>query len=262
MVGGGDYARSTFNRATRSKRQPGSAFKPIRLRRGARARLFAGVGAVGPAAASRRPAIRNGRRRNARHGGTARRADAARGARSNRTTRPPRICSSAIGSRRRARARVGRRARGSARRAVARARHRAGDAARTDGRVHDVSGRRRARRRRAGCVGVTDAEGREVFTRDGPDQRACREPRRSRFRWSSMLRDVVDRGTGAPARTLGVRGPVGGKTGTTDDYHDAWFVGFSTSVVVAASGSASISRRRSAATRTPRASRCRSGRTS
>src|SRR4051812_27423879 len=28
MVGGGDYMRSTFNRATRSRRQPGSAFKP------------------------------------------------------------------------------------------------------------------------------------------------------------------------------------------------------------------------------------------
>ena len=29
MVGGADYARSTFNRATRSRRQPGSAFKPL-----------------------------------------------------------------------------------------------------------------------------------------------------------------------------------------------------------------------------------------
>ena len=29
MVGGADYARSTFNRAMRSRRQPGSAFKPI-----------------------------------------------------------------------------------------------------------------------------------------------------------------------------------------------------------------------------------------
>jgi membrane carboxypeptidase/penicillin-binding protein len=46
-----------------------------------------------------------------------------------------------------------------------------------------------------------------------------------------MLRDVVDRGTGLPARALGVRGPVGGKTGTTDDYRDGWFVGFSSSVV-------------------------------
>jgi membrane carboxypeptidase/penicillin-binding protein len=48
----------------------------------------------------------------------------------------------------------------------------------------------------------------------------------------TMLRDVIDRGTASPARALGVRGPVGGKTGTTDDYRDAWFVGFSTSVVV------------------------------
>ena len=29
MVGGGDYRKSTFNRAMRSRRQPGSAFKPI-----------------------------------------------------------------------------------------------------------------------------------------------------------------------------------------------------------------------------------------
>jgi membrane carboxypeptidase/penicillin-binding protein len=49
---------------------------------------------------------------------------------------------------------------------------------------------------------------------------------------TSMLRDVIERGTGASARALGVRGPVAGKTGTTDDYRDAWFVGYSTSVVV------------------------------
>jgi penicillin-binding protein 1A len=29
MVGGGDYQRSTFNRATRGQRQPGSTFKPF-----------------------------------------------------------------------------------------------------------------------------------------------------------------------------------------------------------------------------------------
>src|SRR5581483_3099695 len=29
MVGGSDYRTSTYNRATRSRRQPGSAFKPI-----------------------------------------------------------------------------------------------------------------------------------------------------------------------------------------------------------------------------------------
>jgi penicillin-binding protein 1B len=52
------------------------------------------------------------------------------------------------------------------------------------------------------------------------------------FQMTSMLRDVIERGTGAPARALGVHGAVAGKTGTTDDYRDAWFVGYSTAVVV------------------------------
>ncbi|MGE0445554.1 MAG: transglycosylase domain-containing protein [Vicinamibacterales bacterium] len=52
------------------------------------------------------------------------------------------------------------------------------------------------------------------------------------FQMVSMLQDVVNRGTGSAARRLGVRGVIGGKTGTTNDYHDAWFVGFSESIVV------------------------------
>lgn len=51
------------------------------------------------------------------------------------------------------------------------------------------------------------------------------------FQMVSMLQDVVARGTGASARQLGIRFPVGGKTGTTNDFKDAWFVGFSSSVV-------------------------------
>jgi penicillin-binding protein 1A len=53
------------------------------------------------------------------------------------------------------------------------------------------------------------------------------------YQMVSMLQDVVDRGTASAARTTyGVRFPVGGKTGTTDDFKDAWFVGFTSSVVV------------------------------
>jgi penicillin-binding protein 1A len=46
-----------------------------------------------------------------------------------------------------------------------------------------------------------------------------------------MLRDVVDHGTGTAVRAAGFNGPVAGKTGTTSDAADAWFVGFTPDVV-------------------------------
>ena len=41
-----------------------------------------------------------------------------------------------------------------------------------------------------------------------------------------MMSGVVDRGTGAVVRRMGFDLPAAGKTGTSDDYHDAWFTGF------------------------------------
>jgi penicillin-binding protein 1A len=52
------------------------------------------------------------------------------------------------------------------------------------------------------------------------------------FQMVTMLSDVMDRGTAAAARRMGVTFPTGGKTGTTDDFKDAWFVGFSPTLVV------------------------------
>jgi len=42
---------------------------------------------------------------------------------------------------------------------------------------------------------------------------------------------VINAGTAARARSLGFTLPAAGKTGTTNDYHDAWFVGFTPSLV-------------------------------
>ena len=43
---------------------------------------------------------------------------------------------------------------------------------------------------------------------------------------TSLMQSVMDHGTGYPARLRGFNLPAAGKTGTMDDYMDAWFVGF------------------------------------
>ncbi len=54
---------------------------------------------------------------------------------------------------------------------------------------------------------------------------------RDAFQVTSMLQTVVDQGTGYEVRRLGVRGPVAGKTGTTNDGYDVWFVGYTPTLV-------------------------------
>jgi penicillin-binding protein 1A len=70
---------------------------------------------------------------------------------------------------------------------------------------------------------VTDYEGR-VLEEDYPEVKDVIGARTARI-MTSMLREVVLHGTGTAAAKLPF--PVAGKTGTTNDFTDAWFVGFS-----------------------------------
>lgn len=52
------------------------------------------------------------------------------------------------------------------------------------------------------------------------------------FQLVDMMQGVVDKGTGKVIRSMGFSLPAGGKTGTTNDYIDAWFTGFTPSLSV------------------------------
>jgi len=70
---------------------------------------------------------------------------------------------------------------------------------------------------------VTDNDGR-VLEEDYPDVKDVISARTARI-MTSMLQEVVRHGTAIAAASLPY--PLGGKTGTTNDFTDAWFIGFS-----------------------------------
>ena len=74
-------------------------------------------------------------------------------------------------------------------------------------------------------IKVTDYDGR-VLEEDFPDVKDVIKERTARI-MTSMLHEVVMHGTAISANTL--KYPLAGKTGTTNDFTDAWFVGFSPS---------------------------------
>jgi penicillin-binding protein 1A len=74
---------------------------------------------------------------------------------------------------------------------------------------------------------ITDRKGRILETNE-PESEQAISPQTS-FLITSMMEDVVKYGTGWRAKSLGV--PVAGKTGTTNDYKDAWFEGYTSNLV-------------------------------
>ena len=76
---------------------------------------------------------------------------------------------------------------------------------------------------------VEDADGQVLFQAQALPLQAIRP--RTAYLMADMLRGVIDSGTGYGARQSGFSLPAGGKTGTTNDYKDAWFIGFTPSIV-------------------------------
>jgi penicillin-binding protein 1A len=226
LVGGGNYAQSTFNRAVRSRRQPGSAFKPI-LYAAALAKGYSPASVLTQLQSVSAPTNPEWTPRSA------------HGEQPDAMTLRAALVESNNAAAAHLQAEIGSRP----------VLTLASDAGLKD--LPDVpslalgtglvtpldltaaytmfpGGGEVATPR--GMLEVLDAEGSQVFTR-AVERRRVVSPEVA-FQATSMMRDVIERGTGSAARTLGVRGPVAGKTGTTDDYHDVWFVGFSTSAVV------------------------------
>ncbi len=76
---------------------------------------------------------------------------------------------------------------------------------------------------------IEDSRGRVLYT-TMPVRAQVMDPVDA-FQLTSMLRSVVDEGTGTAVRAMGVSGAVAGKTGTTNGGTDAWFVGYTPTLV-------------------------------
>jgi penicillin-binding protein 1A len=76
---------------------------------------------------------------------------------------------------------------------------------------------------------ITDSKGR-ILESNEPESEEVISPQTA-FLITSMMEDVVKYGTGWKAKELGR--PVAGKTGTTNEYRDAWFVGYTPELVTA-----------------------------
>jgi 1A family penicillin-binding protein len=76
---------------------------------------------------------------------------------------------------------------------------------------------------------VEDRDGRLLYAAQEYSSRAITDI--TAFLMSTMLADVINAGTANRARQVGFKLPAAGKTGTTNDFNDAWFVGYTPKLV-------------------------------
>ena len=79
----------------------------------------------------------------------------------------------------------------------------------------------------AAILMITDSTDRIVYSNESIPQQVMRPE--TAYLITNLLTGVIERGTGRRARRL--KRPVAGKTGTTNDYRDAWFIGYAPSMV-------------------------------
>ncbi|MGE5172950.1 MAG: penicillin-binding protein 1A [Betaproteobacteria bacterium] len=77
---------------------------------------------------------------------------------------------------------------------------------------------------------ITDSTGQVLYMNDTVPEQVMRPE--TAYLITHLLQGVIERGTGWKARELGR--PAAGKTGTTNDYRDAWFIGYTPGLIAGA----------------------------
>jgi penicillin-binding protein 1B len=233
LVGGRDYARSQFDRATRARRQPGSVFKPI-VALAALSRGEEGVPALTLASRLEDAPLlvetREGDWTPANHDGEFRGDVTLRTAIEQSLNVPMARAGLEVGLRRvvRTARRLGLRGRLAPVPSLALGAFevtllemtRAYAVLAAEGVLPEVHT----------TTAVLGPEGTRLL-QSAPD-RQRRFNAAETYLVTSALEGAIERGTGRGLRAYGVRGSVAGKTGSTNDYRDAWFIGYTPEIVV------------------------------